>query len=116
MNTFYDILERAERDVSDLVRELTEVSPEDLGLDRRAGYRLYISEDGIIARMSDDRVLQYYGGFEYVDKDLRWELGKWVFYSAEDERVQDHLDHYKGLEKAHDEEPVVELEDRWDNA
>lgn len=106
MNTFYDILERAERDVSDLVQELPEVQAEDVGLDRRAAYRLWIAEDGIITRMHEDRTLQYYGGFEYVDKDLRWELGKWVYYSAEDERVQDCLDHYKGLEKARDEEPT----------
>lgn len=68
-----------------------EVLPEDLGLDRRAAYRLFVTEEVIAVIKSNDRSLQYYGGFEYVDKDYRIEIGGWVFYSAEDDRVADHL-------------------------
>jgi hypothetical protein len=103
MDTFYGILEHAESEVTELVRQATEVAPEDVGLDRRSGYRLYLMEDGIIVTKYDDRVLQYYGGFEYVDKEHRFELGKWVFYSAEDERVQDCLDHWVATLKAEEE-------------
>lgn len=68
-----------------------EVLPEDLGLDRRAAYRLFVTEEVIAVIKSNDRSLQYYGGFEYVDKDYRTEIAGWVFYSAEDDRVAGHL-------------------------
>ena len=68
-----------------------EVLPEDLGLDRRAAYRLFVTEEVIAITKNCDRSLQYYGGFEYVDKDYRTEIAEWVFYSAEDDRVAGHL-------------------------
>jgi hypothetical protein len=65
-------------------------------LDSRASYRLYIDADltAIVALKDSDRQLQYYGGFEYVDKDSRRELGNWVFYSNEDNRVAMALSYY----------------------
>jgi hypothetical protein len=97
--TFQDIIEDAEDRVRNLVQRLPEVLPEDLGLDNRSAYRLWVTDDGIIVTSRDDRHLQYYGGFEYVDKDYRMELGDWVFYSASDDRVQGHLDRYNEVEE-----------------
>lgn len=102
--TFEDLLDSVDKLVRAFMDKAVEVTAEDLGLDRRAAYRLFITDEVIAVPKGDDRVLQYYGGFEYIDKEYRKELGDWVFYSAEDDRVQDCLDHYKGAEKAQDEE------------
>jgi hypothetical protein len=64
-----------------------------LGLDNRSG-SLFISPDCIAVYKANDRALQYYGGFEYVDTEYRHEMGDFVFYSAEDDRVQGHLQDY----------------------
>lgn len=72
----------------------TEVTAEQLGLDPRAGYRLMINEDYIVVYSSNRGVLDYYGGFEYVDSDCVAQLGDYVFYSAEDDRVAGCLEQY----------------------
>ena len=66
----------------------------EVGLDNRSAYQLFINEDHIAVRKSDRRSLDYYGGFEYVDEEHVTVLGDMVFYSADDERVQDHLDEF----------------------
>ena len=80
-----------DRNLSGLV---TEVTAEQLGLDRRAGYCLMVTEDYIIVLDSNRSVLDYYGGFEYVDEDCVKQMGSYVFYSREDERVAEHLWQY----------------------
>lgn len=81
-------------------RDFTEVKPEALGLDNRAGYRLYVSTDEelVAVKKSHDRTLQYYGGFEYVDADYRKEVGDYVIYEAYDNRVQDCLERFAEYE------------------
>lgn len=96
---FEDLLDSVDRLVRDFMDKATEVTAEDLGLDRRAAYRLFITDEVIAVPKGADRVLQYYGGFEYVDKEYRKELGDWVFYSAEDDRVYGHLSRYEGEEE-----------------
>jgi hypothetical protein len=64
-----------------------------LGLDPRCG-KLFVSPDCIGVYKSNDRSLQYYGGFEYVDIEYRYEFGDYVFYSSHDNRVRDHLETY----------------------
>jgi len=88
----------------DNVTELTEnyvvnmgqVPAKQLGLDNRCG-KLFVSPDCIGVYKSNDRALQYYGGFEYVDSEYRHEMGDYVFYSAEDKRVSDCLEHYLNI-------------------
>lgn len=76
------------------VRETMEVTSADkMGLDRRAGYTLFVNED-FIAVEGDGHMLDYYGGFEYVDKDCVTVMGDYKFYSADDERVRDHIETY----------------------
>jgi len=70
-----------------------QVTAKELGLDPRAAYKLWATNDCIIVPKSEDRNLQYYGGFEYVDKECRKEVGDYVFYFSEDSRVAGHLDH-----------------------
>ena len=94
-------------DLFELIDEVTEltdafvgkigkVNPEQLGLDNRCG-KLFVSPDCIGVYKSNDRALQYYGGFEYVDIEYRYEFGDYVFYSAEDNRVRNCLEHYLNI-------------------
>ena len=97
----YDELYDIDRKISDMVNEsMEEVTPDQVGLDRRAAYRLWVCEDAIAVRKDDDSRLQYYGGFEYVDKEFRKEYGDWVFYFSDDERVGEHLERYFEEEEA----------------
>jgi len=75
------------------------VKPKEVGLDTRSSYQLFINEDYIAIRKSDLRSLDYYGGFEYVDEEHVTVLGDYIFYSADDERVQGHLDEFFHQEK-----------------
>ena len=72
----------------------TETQPENLGLDRRAGYSLLVTEDAVIVSAGNRGSLDYYGGFEYVDANCVTVLGSYVVYSAQDERVRQCLDVY----------------------
>lgn len=69
---------------------LKEYQAKDMGLDPRCG-RLYADEEHIVVDKSRDGTLQYYGGFEYIDKENRIEVGDYVFYSANDSRVNNCL-------------------------
>lgn len=80
-----------ERNIQALAKEAV---PEELDLDRRAGYRLLVTEDAVIVRSSNRQHLDYYGGFEYVDPNCVTVLGSYVIYSAQDQRVWDCLYYY----------------------
>ena len=68
---------------------MTQSRAEDLGLDPRSCYgTIYTSDEGIAVEKHHESNLQYYGGFEYVDEDSRYELGGYVFYSADSNRVR----------------------------
>lgn len=59
-----------------------------LGLDRRCG-DLVIGESWIAT--GDARILDYYGGFEYVDDSYRVRIGNWTFYARDDGRVDEAI-------------------------
>ena len=94
-------------DFNELIDEVTELSENyiatmgkvpanQLGLDPRCG-KLFVSPDCIAVYKENDRGLQYYGGFEYVNEAYRNPIGDYVFYSALDGRVQDALEHYLNI-------------------
>ena len=90
--------------VNDLVKGFIDESmnvttAEKAGLDRRAGYNLFVNEDAIAVHVSNAGSLNYYGGFEYVSKENVKTLGDYVFYSAEDDRVQEHIDFFYSKSK-----------------
>lgn len=87
-----DIMNRTERFVTE---HATMVEPIKLGLDERSAPKLFVTKDAIIAAKSDDGRLQYYGGFEYVNKQFRQEIGDYVFYLSEDARIREHLHDYE---------------------
>ena len=70
------------------------VKASELGLDSRCGM-VYVDSDCIAVTQNSDRSLQYYGGFEYVDKEYRTEMGGYVFYFRDDDRVNGHLETFE---------------------
>lgn len=98
--------------------------PNDLGLDTRASWdKLIVSADFIAVPKDSDKNMQYYGGFEYVNKDCRQEIGGYVFYMAEDSRVAQHISHAGigrtailnlGATELDDEELQEYWEDDWE--
>lgn len=65
---------------------------------------IWIGEDFVAIKKFACNALDYYGGFEYVDKDYRYTLGDYVFYSADDERVQSLLDDFLDGDIVNDED------------
>lgn len=105
MTNVYDLYHDISESVANFIQEnMNKTNAETCGLDDRAAYELYVNEDCIAIHESDDRSLQYYGGFEYVDKRHRAEMGDYVFYFAEDERVERHIDTYYEKLDAHVDE------------
>ena len=76
------------------------VYPEDLGLDKRSAHRLWVGCNYIACLKSQDRSLQYYGGFEYVEETHRREAGDVIIYSALDDRVAKSLSNLKDKDHA----------------
>jgi len=95
MSLLHELISEINSKVDGLIdEEFREVTPKEVGLDTRAAYRLFINEDFIAVGRGNRRTLDYYGGFEYVDEEHVTVLGDMVFYSADDERVQGHLDEF----------------------
>lgn len=94
---YNDILEKLEDMQQELFKECEYVSADAVGLDVRAGrVHVYPAEyvgDGFIA-CDHPGSLDYYGGFEYVDKDCITRVGNTKIYSGEDERVAGCLEYY----------------------
>lgn len=82
--------------VNDIVQEtvnndMTIVKGDAIGIDRRAGYCLYVNEYYIAVETRQRASLDYYGGFEYVDEQCVTVVGDYVFYSHDDERVAEAI-------------------------
>lgn len=93
-------------DVNNLVEDFLDgavaISREDVikrtSLDPRAfATRIWAGEDFIAVDKYATGSLDYYGGFEYVNKDEKTTIGSYVFYSADNSRVQDLLDDLSDL-------------------
>lgn len=85
---FYDVIDKAEAAVAAYLEEhATQTSAKQLGLDGRAGHTLWATQDAVVTLDSNVRSLNYYGGFEYVDTDYVRQVGCYVIYFADDERV-----------------------------
>jgi len=78
-----------------LIKDMEPVEPEELGLDNRSARVIYVGTDLLAVNKADDRNLQYYGGFEYVDSEFRLELGTHVYYSTDSPRVAGHYGQFK---------------------
>ena len=90
-----------------IARECQQTQASFLGLDSRAGYTLYVNvDDRVIAVHNRHRgILDYYGGFEYVEKENVTTIGNYTFYRGDEcERVQSCLDQFEGKVSEHEEE------------
>ena len=85
-----DIIERVNELAEELIEDAKLLPAEQFGLDDRCG-KLYMGEDFIAVPSHRDRTLQYYGGFEYVALDARSVVGEFVFYSTDDDRVEEAM-------------------------
>ena len=106
MENILDFVDDVNDRMRRLVNEMDYAPADELGLDRRAGYRLHVNEDCIVVDKDSDRTLQYYGGFEYVDKEYRIEMGDYVIYLGDDDRVRSHIDTYYEVEEDFDEDEI----------
>ena len=89
----FELIDEVTELTDTFVGKMGKVPAVKLGLDNRCG-SLFIDPDCIAVYKANDRSLQYYGGFEYVDSQYRHEMGDYVFYSSEAGRVSEHLDSY----------------------
>ena len=69
------------------------VTAADCGLDPRAAYDLFVNKGALACYRHSVGRLDYYGGFEYIDKESRVEIGDYVFFLEDggDERVIDAI-------------------------
>lgn len=92
-----DLFEHLDATVESFIAtNMNKVSPEQLGLDSRAGYFIYANQDGIAVNNNSVSQFDYYGGMEYVERDARHEFGNWTFYSNVDDRVAKCIKHLNG--------------------
>lgn len=100
MNVF-EVIEEAEEKIKNMLGE--PVQAKELGLDPRAGYRLWVSDGCIIVEESATGSLNYYGGFEYISKENVYKIGRFVIYAVDDndndDRVQECLDRYDSIQQ-----------------
>jgi len=93
-------LNEIQQTVAELTDTFTRVHAIDANLDPRVGF-IYIDPDMryIAVPTSNRRMLDYYGGFEYVDPESVTVVGDWVFYDSmyDRERISRALDY--ALEK-----------------
>ena len=88
-----------EQKIEDLLKEYMEssgavrVSAEDVGLDSRCGYVYVSTDESWIAVNGSTRLVDYYGGFEYIDHAEKTVIGEYTFY-GEGSRIEDCLEYY----------------------
>lgn len=82
-----------------IVSSLTQATQEHRGkiartMDPRAIYTFWFNEHCIVVKQgSDTRMLDYYGGFEYIETaEDRMEIGQYTIYSGTHHRVKAILD------------------------
>jgi hypothetical protein len=80
--------------------------PGSWNLDSRAMPAVFWFNDDYFVVRGSTRQLDYYGGFEYVDRDYKKVFGDYTFYSTEDDRVRDLVDSL--IEGKEQEEAEVE--------
>ena len=69
---------------------------DDLGLDFRCGL-IYISLEGDFVAASNTRSIEYYGGWEYIDSEFKFDAGDYRFYDREANRVDAVIQYYREL-------------------
>lgn len=111
-----DFLDEVNHTLKTMLQGFDRVQPEEIGLDERSSYGpLWINEDYIITTEASARQLNYYGGFEYVEKNCVQIVGDYVLYSREDSRVDGHIRRWelRNLKPEEREARLEELDDSY---
>jgi hypothetical protein len=96
----YDVVEDAEAQVAQwLDKNAERVSADKLGLDERCG-TLWVCDEAVVCDSYNKGRLEYYGGFEYVDKEQVKAVGSYTIYYADDERVQECIEQWDNSKEA----------------
>jgi hypothetical protein len=94
----YDIVANAEAQLEEWLEENAEqVRADALGLDERCG-TVWVCDEAVICNGHARGRLEYYGGFEYVDKEYVTQVGSYVIYNAsgdDDCRVQECIERWQ---------------------
>jgi hypothetical protein len=85
-----EVVDEVNYGIERFVAGMERVSADKLGLDIRAG-RVYIDRDERVIVSDNPRSLEYYGGFEYIDKECKTQIGDYTIY-MECDRVADCFD------------------------
>lgn len=89
----------------DVMKRVTPEQRNNCGIDPRAVRDMWYSDDCLAVRKRDRGVLDYYGGFEYVDDEFVLVAGDYVFYyGGEDQRVGNVLDMLNGVNQEEEED------------
>ena len=89
----YDLDDSINSTVEQFIKEnCKEGDREQTGLDPRAFGKFWYCYEGIFIYEHARSRLDYYGGFEYIDREFVKSYGEYVFYSAEADRVQEVLE------------------------
>ena len=88
-----DLIDKANDLATDFIATMDHVYADKAGLDERCGF-IYVGSDCIGVDTDQRHSLDYYGGFEYVSKSDVFVVGKFTFYSIEDDRVAGHIEVY----------------------
>ncbi len=89
-----DVLDQIQQIEDQLTSECAFITdPTQLRLDQRVG-ALYVDNVRTFIATKNNRLLSYYGGFEYIDREYVHTVGNFTIYSGEHERVQEALDHF----------------------
>jgi hypothetical protein len=97
-----DMIDAVNEVIERNIRKFDQVPASDLGLDIRCGRVLVDMVDQVIAVPNHNiRMLDYYGGFEYIKEgEGRVTVGDYTFFTSDNDRVDDC---FKSLEASVDE-------------
>jgi hypothetical protein len=97
----YDLDDSVNSTVEQFIKEnCKQGDNQQTGLDPRAFGKFWYCYEGIFIYGHARSRLDYYGGFEYVDSESVKSYGEYVFYSAEEDRVQEVLENLMEKEDA----------------
>ena len=87
----------------EMLKTTIAVHAAEVGLDYRCGH-LYVGQDFVAIPKSMKRIVDYYGGFEYVDKEYVHTIGEYVFYQNGSNRIERIIDKAYGNEDEEDDD------------
>ena len=90
---YYKMMEEIEAKVNSYLESLPCVSADELGLDRRCGH-VYVDALAGVLIFSEESRVDYYGGFEYIPKELVQNMRGYKIYT-EHERVEEAIKFYE---------------------